>query len=855
MTAYQAKTRRYAWFWLGLFCLGSLACPRAEEPSPAKEAAAGASRFRSDIAPLLEKYCADCHADGTKKGNVAFDEFKSDEDILENQELWHTALRYMRAGVMPPAKKKSRPTAQELARIEQWIKMDVLDIDPAHLDPGRVTVRRLNRIEYRNTIRDLVGVDFNTETEFPPDDTGHGFDNIGDVLTISPMLLEKYLSAARAVIAEAVPTVPAVIAEKTLSGRSFKDSDRSGFLALPYYEAASVTNRFDARTGGRYQLALDLLFRGNSGEFKFDSNRCEVTFTVDGKELWKQEQGWHDRKEVRLSFEEPFSPGEHVLAFHVRPTTEFEKSSALEFRINSVTIRGPLEKENWVRPKNYGRFFTGTTPDDPAKRRAYAADLLRNFATRAFRRPVDEAMLTRLTGLAESISSQPGKTFEAGVAHAMVAVLASPRFLFREEVAQAGSKEEFPLIDEYSLASRLSYFLWSSMPDEELLNLARDGKLRANLQDQVRRMLDDTKASAFTRNFVGQWLQTRDIEGISIDERAVLAREEEPDPKLEQMRTRFRELRNKEKEDLTEDEKKELDTLRAQLFRGGRRPRIELTGELRQAMRQETERTFAYVVKEDRSLIELIESDYAIVNERLAKHYGIPDVTGDDFRPVKLAEGNPRGGILTQGTVLAVTSNPTRTSPVKRGLFILENILGMPPAPPPPDIPPLEDAAKRFNGRTPTLRETLELHREQPLCASCHDRMDPLGLALENFNALGTWREKERAELVNPSGQLITGEKFATIQELKQVLATERHLDFYRCLTEKLLTYALGRGLEPTDLETVDRIVDQIAKANGRASALLTGILESTPFQRRRAAASVNKAAAAKQSNTVAGLN
>ncbi len=857
MIAHRATIRfgrLCGWLWAGLFLAGIF--PVAHGDSAPSAGLPAVQRYRAEIAPLLEKYCADCHADGAKKGNVAFDEFKSDEAILESEELWHTALRYVRAGVMPPANKKSRPTAQELALLEGWIKKDVLEIDPANVDPGRVTVRRLNRTEYRNTVRDLTGVDFNTDTEFPPDDTGHGFDNIGDVLNISPMLLEKYLVAARGIISDAVPTVSAVVAEKTMAGRSFREPNRNnGFLSLPYYEAATVTNRFEARVAGTYEVALDLLLRGNSGEFKFDSNRCEVAFLVNGKELMRQEHGWYDRKEVRLKFEERWSPGEQTFTLEVRPLTTFEKSSAMEVRLNSVAIRGPLERENWIRPKNYERFFTGVTPEEPAARRAYAAGLLRQFATRAFRRPPEEAMVERLTGLAESVSAQPGKTFEAGVAHAMIAVLASPRFLFREEASLPEAGGPYPLIDEYSLASRLSYFLWSSMPDDALFELARSNQLRAKLPEQFRRMLEDSRSGAFMRNFVGQWLQTRDIEGISIDERAVFAREDEPDPKIEKMRARFRELRNKDKEELTEEESKELDSLRAQLFRGGRRPRAELNGDLRQAMRQETERTFAHILKEDRSLIEMLDADYAILNERLAKHYGIPDVTGDDFRLVKLPPDSPRGGVLTQGTILAVTSNPTRTSPVKRGLFVLENILGMPPAPPPPDIPALEDAARRFKDRQPTLRETLALHREQPLCASCHDRMDPLGLALENFNALGMWREKERTEVVDPSGQLITGEKFATIQELKQILAADRPLDFYRCLTEKLLTYALGRGLEPSDLETVDRIVDRIVKEKGRASALLTGILESAPFQRRRDGDAAEKTASAKQSTTPTGLN
>jgi hypothetical protein len=292
-------------------------------------------------------------------------------------------------------------------------------------------------------------------------------------------------------------------------------------------------------------------------------------------------------------------------------------------------------------------------------------------------------------------------------------------------------------------------------------------------------------------------------------------------------------LRDKPEESLTPEEKEELAKIRA-AFRSAGNPRVELTGELRRAMRQETEKVFEYILKEDRSLLELLDSDYTFLNERLANHYGVEDVKGNEMRRVTLPPDSPRGGILGQGTVLAVTSNPTRTSPVKRGVFVLDNILGLPPPPPPPDIPPLEDAAKSSENRNPTLRELLALHREQPLCSSCHNRMDPLGLALENFNAMGMWREKEQGQPIDAAGKLITGETFSNVKDLKRILASKHQLDFYHALTEKLLTYALGRGVEYYDIETVDQIVARIVKADGRPSALLMGIVESAPFQKTR---------------------
>jgi hypothetical protein len=667
----------------------------------AAESVPDATEFRAHIRPILETYCFDCHGDGARKGNVAFDEFKSGRAILDDRELWWKALKNLRTGMMPPAK-KPRPSPEEQRAITQWIKSAVFRADPRNPDPGRVTLRRLNRVEYRNTIRDLMGVEYDTQGEFPPDDTGYGFDTIADVLTLSPMLLEKYLSAAQIIVAKAVP-----------------------------------------------------------------------------------------------------------------------------------------EKKEGSNPKNYRRFFPRGIPDGAAERRACARQILDDFTRKAFRRPADQATVNRLAGLAEEVYAQPGKTFESGIGQAMVAVLSSPRFLFREEAVEPnGGQPGYALVDEYALASRLSYFLWSSMPDEELMRLAADGRLRRDLSAQLERMLADKRSREFVRNFTGQWLRARDIDNVQIDSRAVLARERGADPEMERLRQRFHELEDKGEEQLTAEEKEEFANLRAAFFkRFGRALRPGLTPELRAAMREETEEVFNYVLQENRSLLELIDSDYTFLNERLAHQYGIPNVTGDQMRRVLLPPGSPRGGVLTEGTVLVVTSNPTRTSPVKRGLFILDNILGTPPPPPPANVPPLEDAAKGIAGHAPSLRETLAAHRANALCASCHNRMDPLGLAMENFNALGLWRTNEFNQPIDAAGTLLTGEKFASFTDLKHILAQKHAEDFYRTLTEKMLTYALGRGLDYYDVETVDQIVSRIEKANGRPSALLAGIVESAPFQKCRQAA------------------
>jgi len=806
----------------------------------------GALEFQKNIKPLLENYCFDCHADSANKGNVAFDEFKNDQAMLEDRQLWLHVLKNLRAGLMPP-QKKSQPTPAEKELIEGWIKNSVFAIDPQNPDPGRITIRRLNRVEYRNTIRDLLGVEFDTATAFPADDAGHGFDNIGDVLTLPPMLLEKYVVAANQIISQVVPTVSKVMAEQVVHGRQFQGDPeksenrggraRSGGLPLSYYTPAAVSNTFKAKVAGKYQLEVALRVNERYVDNVFDLNKCRVIFRVDGKELLRQEYTWEPGRSFHYQYDVDWAAGDHELCFELQPLTpDSPQTRSLALQINSVKISGPLAEEHWVPTKNYAKFFPKPVPADGPGRQAYARELLGGFARQAYRRPADAVTLDRLVQLAESIYSQPGKTFETGVAQGMVAVLASPRFLFREERAEkAAPGAPYVEVDEYSLAARLSYFLWSSMPDAELSRLADAGQLRHQLTAQVERMLKDERSEAFVRNFVGQWLRARDIESVPIEARVVLAREEKFEAEEARNRQRFRELNDKSDEALTAAERGELDQIRRTFRRGNRPPlRAEMSGELRLAMRLETEKTFDYVLRQDRSLLELLESDYTFLNERLAKHYGIENVNGSEMRLVKLPANSPRGGILTQGTMLGVTSNPTRTSPVKRGMFILENILGTPPPPAPPDVPPLEDAVKNVTERVPTLRESLAAHREQPLCSSCHNRMDPLGLAFENFNAMGMWRDQEYGQPIDATGQLISGAEFATVQDLKRILVKNHAREFYQTVTEKMLIYALGRGLEYYDVETSDQIVAQLEAAQGRPSALIAGVVASAPFQKTR---------------------
>ena len=684
-----------------------------------------AAHFRERVQPILETYCYACHGYGERNGGHAFDDFKSDKDLVGDTKLWLAVLKNVRTGLMPPHG-EARPTNDEQQRLFDWIEFDAFGIDPADPDPGRVTLRRLNRVEYRNTIRDLMGIDYDTSDEFPADDSGYGFDNVGDALSISPLLMEKYLNAAEAIVSEAVPA-----------------------------------------------------------------------------------------KEV-----------------------------------NAGIVKAYQQYRQF--------FFQGAAPSDPEQRDGYAREILGRFARRAYRRPVDKETIDRLVTLAKTAYTAPGQTFEAGVGRAVVAVLSSPRFLFRVENVPAGTDgQRFPATDDFALASRLSYFLWSTMPDDELMRLADRGELRANLAAQVTRLLKDPRSKALSDNFAGQWLRARDIEHMEIEPIGALGLARELDRlqrELWKMRHERRRAQNDKSDDdsagVKKDETKKDNQKKDESKRDARweerekiraehRRLVGLTGmftsEVRRAMRDETLAYFDYIARENRDVTELIDSNYTFVNETLAKHYGIEGVKGDKIRRVELPAGSPRGGVLTQGTLLGVTSNPSRTSPVKRGLFILDNILGSPaPPPPPPNVPILEVARDSITEHEPTVREAQELHRREPLCKACHARMDPLGLALENFNAMGMWRDTEQGRPIDASGELMTGEKFDGIRQLKTIIKEKHRLDFYRCLTEKLLTYALGRGLEYYDEHTVDVIVAKLDQGQGKFSALVMGIVESAAFQKRR---------------------
>jgi hypothetical protein len=437
-------------------------------------------------------------------------------------------------------------------------------------------------------------------------------------------------------------------------------------------------------------------------------------------------------------------------------------------------------------------FVDGPPRGDAKAREAYARKIMRSFVSRAFRRPIRPQTINRLVAIVKEIDRKPGKSFEDGIREAISTCLCSPRFLFRIEIQpEPDNPGRIVWLDEYALASRLSFFLWGSVPDDELLSLAYNKKLRQNLRAQVDRMLSDPRSKRFVRDFVGQWLQTRDVGTTPLAPHVILGVENRRDA--------------------------------AKLFD------VRLLDD----MTKETELFFDFILRNNRPAEEIISARFTFLNERLANFYGISGVVGEEFVPVNLYQHPERGGVLTQGSYLIVSSNPTRTSPVKRGLFVLDNILGTPAPPPPPNTPQLEDAAKGA-GPNATMREMMQIHRDHPDCRGCHARMDPIGLGLENFDALGRYRTRENDRPINAAGKLLTGEKFSNVAQLKQILANNRRDDFYRCLSEKMLTYAIGRGVEFYDATTIDYLVDRMKRNNGKLRELIMGIIESAPFQQRR---------------------
>jgi Protein of unknown function (DUF1592)/Protein of unknown function (DUF1588)/Protein of unknown function (DUF1585)/Protein of unknown function (DUF1587)/Protein of unknown function (DUF1595)/Ca-dependent carbohydrate-binding module xylan-binding/Planctomycete cytochrome C len=745
--------------------------------------------FRTSVVPLLAKYCTTCHGPVKAKGGLNLAAFQDESSARSQKKTWERVREYLDGGVMPP-EDRPQPNREELDRVTQWIK-SVLKPDDCGktFDPGRVTIRRLNRAEYNNTIRDLIGIDFHPADDFPSDDVGYGFDNIGDVLSMPPILMEKYLAAAETISEEAIVVEPSPKGlvksynSATLGAGAGGWTRGDGTIGLGSEGEIGVIHSFPRN--GHYVIRV----RASGDQAGPDPVRMAVR--IDGKDLKRFDVTAPAGKFQEFQLKQNLRGGVRRLAVaflndYYKPDARDPKQRDRNLILESIDVEGPLYSAGDPLPESHRRIIF-RTPKGKSDVAVVAGAIIEKFAARAYRRPVTAAERTKLVSLVE-LAIANGDRFDRGIQLAVQAVLVSPEFLFRVELdsrgkkvaARAGAPAEGQWIGDFELASRMSYFLWTSMPDDELWRVAVDGSLRSPemLDKQVRRMLRDPKAQALVDNFAGQWLQLRNLRSVNPDR--------------------------------------------------GTYPKFDEA--LRAAMIRETELFFTAVMRGDLSLLDFLDADFTYVNERLARHYGIPGVKGEQFRRVKLKD-RQRGGLVTQASILTVTSNPTRTSPVKRGKWVLEQLLGTPPPPPPPNVPTLQGDQKALTAAT--VRLHMEQHRAKASCAVCHSKLDPLGFGLENFDAVGGWRDQDGGAAVDSSGKLPSGESFRGPGELKTILKAHTG-QFTRCLTEKMLTYALGRGLEEHDRCTVDQVVKSLQADKYRFSTLILAIVKSDPFQKRR---------------------
>jgi hypothetical protein len=794
--------------------------------------AAAQPTFESVVVPYLARHCQGCHSAKTASGNLDLAAFRTVESVDGDPERWEKIARRLEAGEMPPAAVTvGRPGSEETAGVVAWIQSRI-----SRTGRPRVAARRLNRAEYNNTVRDLLGLDLQPANDFPQDDSAYGFDNIADALTVSPLLMEKQLDAAERIARAALFGLnpkPMTHRYEVPVPRRMEVTNPVKLTVPPYftmsdYDATGLSQPGAFHMTWRAPVEGDYVFQIiGAGNRPAVSDPGEMTFWIDGKLLKTFEVGdvamsgferrpdlWEAR--VRLAggphdivaafprqFEglpprfrgpRPSSLPQPPLRDPLQAFRELppdtppwkieERRVAIErakeqlanprfdgLAVTEVDITGPHDARQGATAESLAAIYTCGHSDGANHAAGCERRILADLARRAFRRAVTPAEVDRLVALSAR-ARQSRNSLAEGLATALQAMLVSPDFLFRIE-----RERDQPA--PFELASRLSYFLWSSMPDEELLRSAEDGPLAQGgeaLERQVRRMLAHPKSRALVENFAGQWLETRRIESVQPD------------------RDRF----------------------------------PDFDDYLRQSMAGETERFLQHVVTEDRSVVELLNGRYSFLNERLARHYGIQGVTGTEFRKVDLS-GTGRAGVLNHASVLTVSSYATRTSPVLRGKWILDNLLNAPPPPPPGDVPALDEKGV---GESATLREQLEHHRANAVCASCHARMDPLGFALENYDAVGAWRTHEGQLPIDPSGALPDGRPLQGPAALTEVLEQDRDA-FAASVAEKLLTYALGRGLGPSDRAAVRAAVVRAAAHDYRFSALVLGIVDSAPFQGR----------------------
>ena len=799
------------WFFAAAASTQPVQTAGVERAPATQETSAPGSVDVTAARAVVKRYCVGCHNERLKTGGLVLSTLDPAE-AGRHPEIWEKVVQKLRSGMMPPSG-LPRPDKATYEAVTAWFERELDRAAEANPNPGRLPAfHRLNRAEYHNAVRDLVGLKIDVASILPSDDSSYGFDNIGDILRVSPTLVESYLEAARRISQEAVGD-PA-IGRETSTYRVAADLTQDYWLeGLPFGTRGGISVDHNFPVDGEYVIKAELLrsFIGtimglaeaHKVEFLLDGQRLEV-FSVGGRK-GKEEQQDEAQQAAQRNNERPadahlelrvnVTAGVHTVAvtFPQRPAVQGEdlrppylRSYAVLSDFNSgqphlasVAITGPFNGKVGETASR-ARIFA-CRPASPRDERACASKILSTLARRAYRRPITNADLAPLLEFYDA--GRKTADFEAGIRRALQRLLVSPEFLVRIErdppkIARATNYQ----VSEFELASRLSFFFWSSIPDDELLDVAERGQLKdpAVLERQVRRMLADERAAALVNNFAGQWLYLRNVPATRPD---------------------------------------------TQLF-------PDYDDNLRQAMRRETELLFDSIIREDRSALELLTARYTFVNERLARHYGMPNIYGSHFRRVSLSDDDPRGGLLGQASILTVTAYPNRTAPVIRGKWILENILNAPPPPPPPNVPDLRE--RNAEGKVLSMRERMAQHRTNPVCATCHTMMDPLGLALEPFDAIGRWRDKsESNEPIDASGTMPDGTSFNGPRELRQALMKNPER-FVATFAEKLLTYALGRGLTHDDAPAVRAITRAAAQHEYHLSSIVMGIVTSPSFQMRR---------------------
>jgi hypothetical protein len=734
--------------------------------------------FQRHVRPLLRQYCAECHMNGEAEAGIALDRFHDQAAAVKDGRTWLRMRDALQGRVMPPAD-IPQPSQEEIDRIIGWVDNDFLATQRArHVSSAPVVIRRLNRQEYNNTIRDLLGLDLHIADAFPADDTAFGFDTVGSALNVSPVHVEKYLDAAELALKRAIQLPDA---------EGYSPIELIGLKTYPLPPDKPVEFAHSLKPG-QYLTEFSLVRMGIAESvppprlvigFGKDRRTVDAVRVQDETVVYRY---WLKVVEGDKRVHVALAPGEAQLASIAKPARVTASTSGDQryggdrgLHVDSMVVRGPVRVEPSRLSEAHRQILVCTPEFGDQSRLDCARKVIAQFAERAFRRPVRPGEVERILRVFR-LADDRGESYERAVQLALTPVLASPQFLFLVEPED--TRNDRPLTD-FELASRLSYFLWSSMPDAELFRAAREQTLRSDLRRHVVRMLADARSARFVANFAGQWLQLRKLDGVARDNN---------------------------------------------LFPG-------FDAALRDAMRRESEEFFAHILRDNCSILELLDSNYTFVNGTLARHYGIDGVSGDAFRKVAVADRR-RGGVLTQASVLTLTSNPNRTSPVKRGQWILQQILGTPPPPPPPNVAKLDES--QAAAETSSLRERMEVHRRTPECATCHQQMDPLGFALENYDAVGRYRTIDNAGFrIDPAGELASGRKFANIGELKQILSSSARPKFARCLIENMLTYSLGRGLESSDFWLVEDIRRRLAADNDRIQNIVFGIVESRAFQYR----------------------